>query len=99
MIFENKDMKYVNLTLTRLCAHDNVIVLSALKQDDKANLIFMCSKNVKNVSMNLLLKDAISLIDGKGGGSDSSAQGGGKNNSNLPSALDYAYMKVKNTIG
>ncbi|MNN38346.1 hypothetical protein D3C81_1523390 [compost metagenome] len=48
--------------------------------------------------MNLLLKDAISLIDGKGGGSTFSAQGGGKNTNNLDSTLDYAFMKIKNTL-
>ena len=48
--------------------------------------------------MNNLLKDAITLIDGRGGGNDFSAQGGGKSNNNLNSALDYAYMKIINSI-
>jgi len=72
--------------------------LLALKKDETANLLFMCSKNLKAASMNSLLKDAITLIDGKGGGSDFSAQGGGKNNNNLESTLDYAFMKVKQII-
>ena len=45
--------------------------------------------------MNELLKDAITLIDGKGGGSPLQAQGGGKNNNNLESALNYAISKIK----
>ena len=45
--------------------------------------------------MNLLLKDAIKLVDGKGGGSKILAQGGGKNNGNLDSLFDYAKMKLK----
>ncbi len=45
--------------------------------------------------MNELLKDAITLIDGKGGGSSHQAQGGGKNNNNLEGALDYAINKIK----
>ena len=50
------------------------------------------------ISMNSLLKDAITLIDGKGGGSALSAQGGGKNNNNLDSSLDYAFNKIKDYI-
>ena len=48
--------------------------------------------------MNKLLKDAIKLIDGKGGGSKFTAQGGGKNNSNLESLMDYAIMKLEKEI-
>jgi alanyl-tRNA synthetase len=70
----------------------------AVKSDDKVNLIFACSKNIKDVKMNDLLKDAISLIDGKGGGSPFQAQGAGKNNSNLESTLDYAFNKVSQCL-
>jgi len=48
--------------------------------------------------MNSLLKDAITLIDGKGGGSDFQAQGGGKNNNNIESTMEYAYRRVKDSI-
>lgn len=97
-IYENVDLKYVNLLASRLTAFPNVIVLFAVRSEDKAQLIFMCSKDLKIASMNLLLKDAISLIDGNGGGSDFSAKGGGKNNNNLDSSLDYAYNKIKGII-
>ena len=45
--------------------------------------------------MNDLLKDAISLIDGRGGGNQNLAQGAGKSIINLESALNYANKKVK----
>ena len=48
--------------------------------------------------MNDLLKDAITLIDGRGGGSKFLAQGGGKNSNNLQSVMDYAFMKLKTLI-
>ncbi|MHC1684196.1 MAG: DHHA1 domain-containing protein [Clostridiaceae bacterium] len=97
-VYSDVDLKYVNLVASKLTAYENVIVLFAVKNENTANLIFMCSKSLKAISMNSLLKDAITLIDGKGGGSDFSAQGGGKNNNNLDSTLDYALMKVKNQI-
>lgn len=97
-IYTNSDLKYVNLLASKLTAFKNVIALFAVKSEDKAHLIFMCSKDLKDISMNSLLKDAITLIDGNGGGSNFSAQGGGKNTSNLGSAIDYAFMKVKNCL-
>lgn len=92
------DLKHVNLLASKLVAYENVIVLFGVKSEDRATLIFMCSKNLTTISMNILLKDAITLIDGKGGGSNFSAQGGGKSASNISPALDYAYMKIKNSI-
>ena len=46
--------------------------------------------------MSELLKDAITLIDGRGGGSKFLAQGGGKKSNNLEATIDYAFMKIKN---
>lgn len=97
-VFTNRDMKYVNLLASKLTSLENVVVLYGLKTDASANLIFMCSKDLKTINMNNLLKDAITLIDGKGGGSSFSAQGGGKSINNLESAVDYAFSKVKTSL-
>ncbi len=58
-----------------------------------------CVIGIKEIKVNEVLKDAISLIDGKGGGSPFMAQGAGKNNANLDGALDYAFNKIKEMIG
>lgn len=97
-VYENEDVKYVNKLANRLTEMDKVIALMAIKNGDKANLIFAASKNIKNIDMDSLLKDSISLINGRGGGSKFLAQGGGKNNNNLDSLLDYAFKKVQNSI-
>lgn len=97
-IYDNVDLKYINTLASKLVSFPNVIALFGVKSNDKAQLIFMCSKELKIVSMNSLLKDAITLIDGKGGGSSFSAQGGGKNNNNLESSVEYAYNKIKNLL-
>ncbi|SHH80543.1 alanyl-tRNA editing protein [Clostridium grantii] len=98
IVYENEDLKYINLLAKKLVEFPGIIVLFAIKDQEKANLLFMCSKDIKFISMNNLLKDAITLIDGKGGGSDFAAQGGGKNNNNLEAALDYAYNKVRTGV-
>ncbi|WP_061996412.1 DHHA1 domain-containing protein [Clostridium sp. ATCC 25772] len=97
-VYESENAKYVNKIASKLVEDENVVALLAVKNGERANLIFACSKNLKDINMNELLKDSITLIDGKGGGSQFLAQGGGKNNMNLQSSLDYALGKIKNNI-
>ena len=97
-IYDNGDLKYTNTLATKLVSNSKVIVLFGVTSNDKANLLFMCSKDLNIINMGDLLRDAITLIDGKGGGSNFSAQGGGKNNNNLDSSLDYAYNKIKDSL-
>lgn len=97
-IYKDTDMKNLIKLADRITERSKAIVLFALIQDDKANMIFKSSAQIKDVSMNDLLKDAISLIDGRGGGSHNQAQGGGKNNSNLKSAMEYAVMKINKQL-
>lgn len=94
MIYENGDIKHLTKIADKLVQSENVVVLFAIKFDDRANLIFASSNNLKDLSMNDLLKDAITLIDGRGGGSQFKAQGAGKNCSNLESTMDYAARKL-----
>lgn len=97
-IYDDEDLKYVNKIANKITEYENSIALLAVKFNDKINLVFACSKNLKDINMGVLLKDAISLIDGKGGGSKVLAQGGGKNNGNLEATLDYAFMKIEKTL-
>lgn len=94
-VYENKTMNYMNKIVNKIIEKENNIGLFALKNDDRLNLLFACSKNLEKMDMNILLKDSIKLIDGKGGGSKVLAQGGGKNNSNLDSLFDYVKIKIK----
>jgi alanyl-tRNA synthetase len=98
-LYRNADLKYAALLASKLTTFPNVIALLGIESENTANLIFMCSKDLKKFHMGNLLKDSITLIDGKGGGSSFSAQGGGKDVNNLPCALDYALMKIMQTIG
>ncbi|MCC0702074.1 alanyl-tRNA editing protein AlaX-L [Clostridioides sp. ES-S-0049-02] len=97
-IYDEEDLKYVNKIANKITEDENKIALLAVRFEEKINLIFACSENLKAVNMGSLLKDAISLIDGKGGGSQVLAQGGGKNNGNLESTFDYAFMKLEKIL-
>lgn len=97
-IYTNENLKYISKIATKITEEENTIALIALKNDDKVNVIFAAAKNLTNINMNNLLKDAITLVDGRGGGSPYLAQGGGKNNGNLESALNYAFSKLEKSI-
>jgi len=97
-VYDTIDVKHATLLASKLTASQGVIVLFGVQAQDMAHLIFMCSKEIKKVHMGSLLKDAITLIDGKGGGSNFCAQGGGKSISNLSSSIEYAFMKIKQTL-
>lgn len=94
-IYEDKNMNYINKIGNKIAEYDNMVGLFALKNENRINLLFTCSKNIDDLDMNLLLKDSIKLIDGKGGGSKVLAQGGGKDNGNLDSLFNYVLMKIK----
>lgn len=94
-IYEDEDMKFLNKLAGSLTEEDNRVVLFAVKGEDKANLLFAVSKNLKEKNMGALVKDTLTLIDGRGGGSPLMAQGGGKNVANLENAMEYAIRKVK----
>ena len=97
-IYENENVKYISKMASKLVELDNVVALIALKNDDKSNFVFASSKNISNLNMSELIKDAITLVDGRGGGSQLLAQGGGKDNGNIESLLNYAQMKIERTL-
>lgn len=97
-VFDNESIKYVSSLTSKIVENPNTVSLIAVKSPDKVNMIFACTKGIKDIKVNDILKDAISLIDGKGGGSPFLAQGAGKNNANLDGAMDYAFNKVKGLI-
>ncbi|HSQ87746.1 alanyl-tRNA editing protein [Romboutsia sp.] len=96
--YNDENLKYVSRVASKITEVENTIALIGVKYQDKVNLIFASSKDLKNVNMNNLLKDTMTLVDGRGGGSPSLAQGGGKNNGNLETALNYAFTKIEKTI-
>lgn len=93
-IYDGGDVKHISKIAEKITLNEDMVVLFAIKFEDKVNLIFASSKNINTISMNDLLKDTITLINGRGGGSKFMAQGGGKNSSNLQGAMDYALRKI-----
>ena len=94
-IYNAENMKYLTKIANTLTQKESVIVLFASKEKDRCNLLFSASKDIKNIKINALLKDALTLIDGKGGGSPYFAQGSGKNVLNLQNAIEYVKRRIE----
>ena len=97
-IFDGEDTKHIGKLANKITEEYEAIVLFAVKNGDRVNLIFNSSKDMKKVNMSDILKDTITLIDGRGGGNQFAAQGGGKNNGNTEVAIDYATNKIRNIL-
>ncbi|KMT22254.1 alanyl-tRNA editing protein [Clostridium cylindrosporum] len=97
-VYNGEDAKHLSKLASKLIEEDNRIILFASINEDKVSVIFTSSKNIKKVSMNDLLKDAITLVDGKGGGNANLAQGAGKGINNVDNALDYALRRLRDNL-
>ncbi|MGL4876174.1 MAG: DHHA1 domain-containing protein, partial [Clostridium sp.] len=93
-VYENEELKKISKLVEKISSLEKTISLVGIVNDDKVNVIFSASKDI-DLHMGNLLKDAIVLVDGRGGGSKYLAQGGGKNNNNIEGMLDYAINKIK----
>ena len=92
-IYESGNVKYINKLVSKVVENPNTIALLAVKDGEKATLIFAKSKDIKDVNMKDLLKSTLPLIEGSGGGSEFLAQGSGKNY-NLTTVLEYGAQHI-----
>ncbi|MGL4735847.1 MAG: alanyl-tRNA editing protein, partial [Cellulosilyticaceae bacterium] len=92
-VYDNKSIKDLQRFANKLVASPNTITLLALKEAGMGYLVFMCSAELRQLNMSKLLQDSVTFIDGRGGGTPTAAQGGGKGINNLDSALLYANTK------
>jgi alanyl-tRNA synthetase len=88
-IFNDRDAESLKHLALALIAHPNVVALLASLDDDTARLVFARSSDARG-DMNMLMRAACKMIDGRGGGKPDMAQGGGKNVARLSEAIELA---------
>jgi alanyl-tRNA synthetase len=71
---------------------------SRTPDQSRANLVFICDKNLP-LDLNKLLQQVLPQVGGRGGGQKFSAQGGGPNVAGLRPALDEALQAVLAQVG
>jgi len=88
-VLENRDAEFLKKVAHALIAHPHTIALLGVREKDAAKLVFARSADARG-DMNVLMREACALLDGRGGGKPDMAQGGGKNVVKLEDAIDRA---------
>lgn len=88
-VFNAREVESLKKLAHALITHPHTIALLASRESDTVRLVFARSADAPG-DMSLLMRDACTLLDGRGGGKPEIAQGGGKNVSKLDDALQLA---------
>jgi alanyl-tRNA synthetase len=88
-VFENRDAESLKHLAQALIQNPHTVALLGSRDNETARLVFARSADAPG-DMNVLMKAACELLEGRGGGKLDMAQGGGKNVSKLAEAIDIA---------
>ncbi|HKN82499.1 MAG TPA: DHHA1 domain-containing protein [Pyrinomonadaceae bacterium] len=88
-IFDGRDAESLKKLAHALIEHPGTIALLGSRDKDTARLVFARSADAQS-DMSLLMREACTMLDGRGGGKPDLAQGGGKNVAKLGDALAHA---------
>jgi alanyl-tRNA synthetase len=87
--FANRDPESLKHLAQALIAHQKTIALLGSQDKDAARLVFARSADASG-DMNALMREACTLIDGRGGGKPDLAQGGGRRVEKVGEAIAQA---------
>ncbi len=96
--FINRDFDEIRQLAATLVNSENSIALLGNSTDDKTQIILSRSKQLNTVNMKNVFNEVIPLLDGKGGGNQFSAQGGGKSSENLDKTMLYAFKLITDKL-
>lgn len=91
-IFEERPLEEVRRLVQKVTSHDSCIALVGVK-GEKAHLIFARSKDLA-FDMGHVLRDAVAIMGGQGGGRPDFAQGGAPSTNKLGDALNFALSEL-----
>jgi alanyl-tRNA synthetase len=96
-LFEDEEMEFLKLLAQALVSLGNCVVLLG-SGGPQAALLFAQSENLPG-DLRQILPSCCQLIEGKGGGTRTLVQAGGKNASQLQQALDLAEQRIMDRSG
>ena len=92
-----RDAEFLKKIAHVLMNHPRTIALLASRDKDAVRLVFARSPDARG-DMNALMREACTLLEGRGGGKPEMAQGGGKNVAHLTEALARATQSLATVI-
>src|SRR5215216_3914415 len=93
-IFEGRDAESLKKLAHALISHPRLVALLGSRDKDTARLVFARSADASG-DMSALIREACTMLDGRGGGKPDLAQGGGKNVDKIKDALTRALTLLK----
>jgi alanyl-tRNA synthetase len=93
-VFEGRDAESLRRLAAALAAHAGVVALLGSREEAGARLVFARSADA-GADMNALMREACSLLEGRGGGRPDMAQGGGPRADKLSEAIEAAARRVR----
>ncbi len=88
-VFQNRDSESLKHLALALIAHPQTVALLGSRDQETARLVFAKSADSAG-DMNALMREACTMLEGRGGGKPDLAQGGGHNVEKLQEAIDIA---------
>lgn len=97
-IFDDYDADQVRILAAKLTANPQTVALLA-SRSDKTHFVFSRSRDLQELHMGQILKRALALVNGRGGGRPENAQGGTSQTENIEKALIFAEREVYKALG
>ncbi|MGL5087048.1 MAG: DHHA1 domain-containing protein [Clostridium sp.] len=76
-LFLDGDMNYIRKVIKKVVDNKNTVAIIGNEKGKNLNLIYAASKDFELIGMNELMKESLTMINGKGGGDKKLAQGFG----------------------
>jgi alanyl-tRNA synthetase len=93
-LFDDRSAESLKQLALALISHPHTVALLGSRDGDTARLIFARSADAAG-DMNALMRQACTIIDGRGGGKPDMAQGGGKKCEQLSEAIQSAEQALR----
>jgi len=93
-VVEDRDADSLKQLALALIVHPKTVALLGSRDGDTARLVFARSSDALG-DMNVLMRKACEMIDGRGGGKPDMAQGGGRDAARLSEAIESASSSLR----
>ena len=92
-VFEDRDAESLKKLAQAIISHPATIALLGSRDQEAARLVFARSLEARG-DMNVLMREACQMLDGRGGGKPDLAQGGGHEPDKLNEAIEAAARRL-----